>query len=135
MSFGEAVGQLPEWIRVWVIYLAIVTGGSIAILIASRRTWDAAAAIVAANALMIPSVLWLHGELGYVRLIGAPHLVFWTPLVAFLVWRLRSRPETGHWQRAAVWMLALSLTVSLGFDLVDTLRWLAGERAPMVGPG
>ena len=86
-----------------------------------------AAACVAVGVLM---PLW-HAQVGYVRLVALPHIVVWTPLAIYLYRRRKhfAAPWPVRWTVAA---LMATIVVSLGFDYVDLLRWLLGERAPLV---
>ncbi|MGF1500528.1 MAG: hypothetical protein ACFBSD_01820 [Paracoccaceae bacterium] len=131
MSFSEAVDQLPDWVQLWVLWLNIVTIAACAVAALARVTWVEAGAILLANALMVPTMLWLYGQVGMVRLLGLPHIVFWTPLLVWLVLRLRRRPLPAP-QRIVLSVYAGSIALSLAFDYTDVARWLAGERAPLV---
>ena len=33
---------------------------------------------------------WLYGEVGYVRLLGLAHVVFWGPVYGWIIWRRRA---------------------------------------------
>ncbi len=132
MSLNEAIQTLPGWVGVWLLWLNVAVIGSFVVLLFSRRTWRDAAAILAANALMVPSMQWLYGQVGFVRLLGLPHVVFWTPLVIWLVWRLRTDREISAPFRQVMWVLVASLCVSLAFDVVDVARYLAGETGSML---
>ncbi len=135
MSFQDALATQPDWVRLWVLWLNIATLGALALCLAARATWAEAAAIFLANLAMVPSMLWLHAEVGFVRLLGLPHLVFWTPLLVWLALRLRRRAEIPRLQRAGLLVYAATLAVSLAFDAADVLRYLLGERASLVPEG
>lgn len=132
LNFHEALATQPDWVRLWVGWLNIVTFGTLVVCLIARRTWVVAGAILAVNLPMVASMFWLYEEVGFVRLLGLPHLVFWTPLVVWIVLRLTRRPEIVQPQRAVLWLFVASLTVSLAFDLTDVARYLAGERQSLV---
>jgi hypothetical protein len=73
---------------------------------------------------------WLYGELGYVRLLGLAHVLFWTPLAIYLYLRLKN-PDVVTPFRQVMWFLLLTMLVSLAFDYTDIVRYLLGEREPM----
>jgi len=75
----------------------------------------------------------LYDAVGFVRLLGLPHIVVWTPLAAYLVWRLRQRDLPAA-PRIVTVVFTASICLSLAFDYVDVARWLMGERGPMVAP-
>ena len=60
-----------------------------------------------------------------------PHIVIWTPLAIYLYRRRKHfvNPWPVRWTVTA---LMATIVVSLGFDYVDILRYLLGERAPLV---
>lgn len=134
MTLTDAISTLPDWVRLWVLWLNIVVFGSFAILLFSHATWRSAAALLGANLLMVPAMLWLYGQVGFVRLLGLPHVIFWTPLVIFLFHELRTRPEIRTPFRQVLWVLVASLAVSLVFDISDVVRYLLGERASLLPP-
>lgn len=133
MSFSEALATQPDWIRLWVLWMNVaVVGGAVALAI-GRETRRDALVVVGLNALMVPTMYWLHAEVGYVRLLGLPHLIFWTPLVVWLVRRLRQGVPAPYRQVMAV--LAATLAVSLAFDVTDVIRYALGERQSLIPAG
>jgi hypothetical protein len=69
--------------------------------------------------------------MGYVNLLGLPHLVFWIPTVVFLIAQ-QSRGDMTIWPRWIIWLIMTVICISLAFDIVDVVRWVLGERAPLV---
>ena len=69
--------------------------------------------------------------MGYVRLLGLPHLIFWIPLVIYLILRVcRGTPiETPY--RQVLYVLIGTLLISLAFDAQDVVRYLLGETDPL----
>jgi len=135
MSFSDAIHTLPDWVRLWVLWLNIVTIGTFAILLLAKATWREAAVLLGVTVAMVITMLTLYAEVGFVRLLGLPHLIFWIPLVIWLIGRLRRSPGPPALQRWALWALVVSYSISLGFDAVDVARYLLGERASMLPPG
>jgi len=74
----------------------------------------------------------VENELGYVKLMGLSHIVFWTPLVFFLFSRAR-QPQMPIWPRRILWFVMATIVISLAFDYVDVARYFLGEREPFVG--
>ena len=112
----------------WMFGLVVIAP---VVLLLCRAQWlDLAVVAVASIAVLTLMPLW-HAQVGYVRLIGLPHIVVWTPLAIYLYRRRRHfmAPWPVRWTMAA---LMATIVVSLGFDYVDTLRYLLGERAPLV---
>jgi hypothetical protein len=133
MTFEEALAQQPQWVQIWVNLMAAILVGSFITLLFSRATRRDALVILLVN---IPNVLllqWMYAQLGYVRLLGLPHLIFWTPLAVYLVLRLRDPAIVAPF-RQVIWLLLAMMLISLAFDYADVARYLLGERAPLTGP-
>lgn len=120
----------PVWVQLWVVWTVAVIVATPVIM----RMYGAARRdhlIVAATtvALLVAMPLW-HDHVGYVRLLGLPHILVWTPLAVYL--HSRRRHLSSPWQvRRAVNVLMLTIVVSLAFDCVDAVRYMLGERAPL----
>ena len=131
ISLQDAIATLPAWVRIWITWMNIAVVSALAIFVIWRRTWLDAAVLLIVNIAMIVTMLTLYAEVGFVRLLGLPHLIWWMPLVGYFVWRIR-KADLPQPPRVAMMALAATLTVSLAFDAVDVVRWLMGERASML---
>ena len=114
----------PAWVVVWTDILAAILLASIVFAFFRRE----ALVIFIAGALGAAATLAIYSQVGYVRLLGLGHTLFWTPAVIWL-WMRRS-----SWRVAETWSgkyIALAFTVmviSLAFDITDVGRWILGER-------
>lgn len=117
---------MPRWVQLWMACV-LVPVNLLPFLLLSTPTGRAAA--LATLVAMLGGLPIMLAERGLSRFMSVPHLVAWIPLVTLLVtWLVRGRPmspaETG---------LALALvivnTISLGFDVVEFIRWSMGDRA------
>lgn len=133
MSFEEAIAQQPTWVQLWVNFMALVLVGSFITFLFSRATWRDAFILLVTTIPMALFMQWLYGQLGYVRLLGLPHVLIWTPLAIYLWFRLNN-PAIRTPFRQVMWLLLATITISLAFDYVDVARYLLGERAPMIPP-
>lgn len=133
MSFAEAMAAQPAWVGVWLKIL--MAGGFILplTLFIWRETRWAALFSVLGNVFNTFAVQWMYNQMGYVKLLGVPHMLAWTPLVVYLV-ILARRPTTRVWPRRICWVVVAVLSVSLAFDTVDAVRWILGERTPTFLP-
>jgi len=75
----------------------------------------------------------LYARLGFVRLLGIAHLVAWTPVLVWILFRLPLHDTSTPIGRWLVVLLVID-GVSLLIDAVDVVRYAAGERAPTVEP-
>jgi hypothetical protein len=134
MSFQEAIQLQPQWVQIWVLWLVVISFAWIPLLF-SKATRRIGLIVLLVNTAVTISMNWLYAEVGYVRLLGLPHLILWGPLAVYLWLQIRRRDDI---PRALYWLivvLAASITVSLAFDTVDVIRYLIGERAPLIPDG
>jgi hypothetical protein len=130
MTFGQAIDLLPLWVRVWLYIFVFGAGVLPVVLLFWRQSRKAAMVTLAADGAAAIAVSWLFGQLGYVKLLGLPHIIFWTPLVWFL-WREVKRGDMPSWPRRILWMVLAVFVVSLAFDYVDVVRYVLGERTAL----
>ena len=98
MSLQEAIAQQPQWIGWWLIWL---TFGAFLLpfaLLFWRSSRIAGAAGILASVASAYGVGWVYDRLGYVKLLGVPHILFWTPLAIYLIVLLR-RGDLPVWPR------------------------------------
>ena len=130
-GLDAALATEPLWLQAWVMLLVIthVT----ALLFVVRRRPEGGLAIRPEPVAIVLSFLaagvamsWLYQQVGYVRLLGLPHLVFWGPVWA---WVLHRRHDLGARTPFAIYVRAYLLVAgtSLVIDLVDVIRYLAGD--------
>ena len=123
-AFQAEIKAGPTWIYIWLNILSLVVMLSIPFAFISRQArW-----ILLSILLIFPTMIWLYGEIGYVRLLGIVHIIFWTPLMIYL-WHGRGQWRvgdtlTGKWLVLVFFVIA----ISLAFDYTDVIRWLLGER-------
>ncbi len=132
MTFSEALGAQAAWLSVWFYWLAIAVFILPLALFIWRETRAAAAATVASNLFNAIAVPWMYSQMGYVKLLGLPHILVWTPL-AWYLWRLINQANMPVWPRRILMVVLATLLGSLAFDTVDMVRYVLGERMPMVG--
>lgn len=114
--------EQPLGWRLWIIWMMVIN--SVSFLYLGRREGKIIAAIWVANAVTMMSMYWAFG---YVRLLGLSHVIWWTPMVIWLIPKIRSQQFTGNF---ALWIKVLVLTdiASLVIDYIDVARWVLGER-------
>ncbi len=113
----------------WQIWLGVLVAANIVIPFFFIHTLEAQ--VVSATAivgLVIMSVIF--SEKGFVRLMGIGH-IGWLPLVIWLWTRLDHAPADstfGYWLMAVIVLDSLSLII----DTIDVLRYVKGERTPVL---
>jgi len=115
---------LPTWVQVWV-GLLLVPINMIAILFVDQPSgvWIAILAI-GAMTLNMPVMLY---DRGFSKLMAFPHLIPWTVLVLWIVF---ARPVGSPAYDTYLWILLITNTISLGFDIPDAVNWWKGDREP-----
>lgn len=132
MTFNEAMALQPMWVQIWLNVLLV---GAF-ILPLSFLIWRQsrlAGVVTLAGALIAAvAIMWMYGQLGYVKLLGLPHVILWTPVSVYL-WRQIRRQDMPAWPRRLMSVSLAIIVISLAFDYVDVARWVLGERAAMAG--
>ncbi len=130
MTLSEAISHQPAWVQYWLYVLVF----SIVVLPLSLLIWKqtrlAAVVTVAASVLAGVGVSKLYDQLGYVKLLGLPHIILWTPLAWFL-WRQIKRNDLPQWPRRIMQVVLAVFVVSLVFDYADVARYVLGERTSL----
>lgn len=128
MTLSQAITTQPLWVQYWLNVLVF----SIVVLPLSLLIWRqtrlTAVITVVASVLAGIGVSKLYDQLGYVKLLGLPHIVLWTPLVWFLLRQIK-RDDVAVWPRRIMLAVLAVFVVSLVFDYVDVGRYILGERA------
>ncbi len=129
-SLGEAIAAEPLWLLGWVGLLGLAN--LLAILFVVTRTdgrWRVRPeplAILAAFFAAAMLMEWMYARVGYVRLLGLAHLVFWGPVWAWLVVR-RADIGTGTWFGRYIHFYLVIAGISLVIDATDVIRHLLGD--------
>ena len=71
---------------------------------------------------------FLYDTYGYTRILGLSHIILWTPLL-FYLWRRRSAFDASTWGGRYLWVVSITIFVSLIFDYVDLVRYFLGDQA------
>jgi len=133
MTLEEAMAAQQGWLSIW---LPILMFGSFALpllLLIWKPSRIAGVLAIIAGLLSFFAITWMYEKLGYVKLLGLPHVLFYTPVVIYFISRLRS----GSLPKFAAWTMSASLIIiliSLAFDYTDVARYVLGERTPTAVP-
>lgn len=114
----------PIWLQAWVGWMVAVNllGSLIFLKARVEAKWVFLAFLAAA--FMMEA---MYHQYGFQRILGLPHIIFWTPLVIYL-WRRQA-----VWERPGLspkWLAVVFVTnvTSLIIDYIDVARYLSGER-------
>ena len=128
-DLNAAIAMQSAWLQAWVMVLVVVNLAAALFLVVRRDgkfslRVEALAILVsffAAGAFMG----WLYDQVGYVRLLGLPHLLFWMPVYVWLVIKFRRNEFTPPFKQYLI-LYFLIAGASLVLDLIDVLRYLLG---------
>jgi hypothetical protein len=116
--------SLPVWVIVWIgLFLIPVNFAGFWFLDTVSGRWIAV--LGAGGILLNLPLVWLNSGLSKVLCI--PHILFWTPLVAILGYRLLTASMETTEFRLALVVFAVN-GVSLVFDYYDFFDWRRGNR-------
>jgi hypothetical protein len=128
MTMQEAIAQQPMWVQWWLYWLIAASLVAPLGLLIWRQTRLAGIVTIIASLVGGFGVQMLFDRMGYVKLIGLPHIIFWTPLAIYLITLLRrDLPTYARW---LVLLILVTILISLAFDYTDAIRYLLGDRAP-----
>lgn len=134
MTLVEAMAAHgPSWLGLWLNVLML--GGFILplALFIWKPTRMTALYCLIAGVLNAVGVGWMYEQMGYVKLLGLPHVLFWTPLAIHLWIKMRA-VEVPKIPRIIIGIILAVIVVSLAFDYTDVVRYLLGERTPLAMP-
>jgi len=125
--YTEMTTNSPTWVLVWVNAMVAVLALSIAFSFSYREArW-----ILLGVTLGMLGTIGAYALFGFTRLLGLGHILFWTPTLIYIVtvrgWKTYHKTLFSRWLILA----AIIIGISLAFDVVDLLRWILGERAPI----
>lgn len=130
-AFDADVKLLPQWVQIWMDVIGLVLLSSTIVLMISKQTRMLGGYLLMSTMLAVVTMVWMHSQMGMVRLLGIVHIVLWMPMIVHIWKRLRSDPPA---RLQTVFMTILMITCSLAliFDFYDVARWLFGQRAAIV---
>ena len=132
MTLDEAMAAHgPDWLSIW---MPVLFAGAFILplsLLIWKPTRIAAVVSVIASFLGAFTTNLLYAKMGYVKLLGLPHILFWTPLVIYLYTVLR-KPEVGKVPTVIITIVSIVILISLVFDYTDVIKYLLGDRAAAV---
>jgi hypothetical protein len=128
----EVIATQSAWLGYWLNWLMFAgVFLPVTLFIWKETRWAALGAVVAA-VLSGVAVYFMFEKMGYVKLLGLPHIVFWTPLALYL-FTLIKRQSTGRIPRMIMIVVLGTILISLAFDYTDAFRYIIGERTPLAG--
>jgi len=132
MTMQEAIALQPAWIGMWLRVLLLCAFILPISLVIWKKTRIAGIITPLASFASAFATGQLYNAVGYVKLLGVPHIIFWTPLVIYLIALWRSDDLTKI-PRIILSVVIGAILISLAFDYVDLARYILGDRTPLEG--
>lgn len=124
MDMMQDIAREGPLLQSWVYWMiALNTAAILFVIHRVEARWVLAAWI--ANLFLMG---FLYETYGYTRILGLSHVVLWTPLLVYL-WRRRSHFDSASWGGRYLWLVSVTILVSLVFDYVDLVRYFLGDQA------
>lgn len=116
--FVELIHQ-PAWVTAWVFYLMFINAASIGF-------WHEPLAKLIFIIFMVSAALMLslYSRFGYEKILGLGHIL-WIPLLIYLIVQI---PIFEGGFRLYLVVLAVSIAISLAFDIVDVWKYFTRQR-------
>ena len=132
MTLKQAVAAQPAWTFYWVKALGLFAFVLPLTLIFWKQSQIAGILTVTASIAGHIGLVKIYDRMGYVKLLGLPHIIFWTPLSAYLLIQIL-KPDMPIEPKAIMIIVLVVILISLIFDLVDLIRYISGNRMPLEG--
>ena len=125
-AFSEAMKNGPPWVFIWINIMTLVVFVGAAVFSFVRKE---ARFVLLSLLLIMPAMLWMFSYFGYEKILGLPHVIFWTPLLIYL-WRRRSEWRVlDTWSGKWLALVSAVIAISLLFDYTDVALYLLGHRS------
>ena len=125
-EFFEHINSAPIHWNIWMNLMGFMNFGAIIFALKDTR----ARVVVLAMIANIIFMVLLYNQFGYTRILGLSHIIFWTPLLAYL-WKQRRAYPDHLWANRWMWGIMIINGLSLLVDYTDVIRYLLGDRAPL----
>jgi hypothetical protein len=133
MTFQDAVAQQQQWVQLWLNWMLVGIFILPLALLIWRQTRITALVTLAGVLIAGFGTNWIFNQLGYVKMLGLPHVIVWTPLAYYLYLQIK-RADMPKWPRWIMMVILATILISLAFDYTDTIRYILGERTPLAKP-
>jgi hypothetical protein len=127
MTLSQAIAQQPLMVQYWLYVLAFAIVVLPLTLLIWKQTRLTAVITIAVSIIAGLGVSWIFDTYGYVKILGLPHIILWTPQAVYL-YRQIKRQDMPVWPKRITIVVLAMFMVSLVFDYIDVARYILGER-------
>ena len=127
MDFADALVRQPAWVGWWLNWLVIGAFGLPLVLLFWHQSRKAGFLSLLASVIAGLLIYLMSVQMGYVKLLGLPHILLWVPLLFYL--NAQQKREDMPWvPRRIMHVIMVTLLISLAFDTIATMQYLLGDR-------
>ena len=122
--FNEGFQSIAVGWQIWVYWMMALNTASIIFV----KKHIPARVILAVWMLNAGSMMITAEYVGFTRILGLVHVVYWTPLAIYLLTEIKKIDQKNLYQK---WITVLLVTIiaSLILDYIDVLRYILSDRA------
>lgn len=132
MTLEQAMAAQPSWVGIWLNILMLGAFAAPIVLLFWKESRRIAVAALLAGVASFIGVTMIYDASGYTKLLGLPHILFYTPL-AYVYWTRLQSGTLPAWPTRIAWFVLITVLISLVFDYTDALRYLFGNRTALPG--
>ena len=129
-NLNQAIASEPMWLQAWVMLLVVANLAALLFVVGRRegglRVRAEPIAILVSFVAAAVFMSWLYTQVGYVRLLGLAHIVFWGPAWLWVLSRRRTIGTADRFGKYVHFYLGVA-GVSLVIDVIDVVRYLLGD--------
>jgi hypothetical protein len=127
-EMNAQMAALPQAVQLWVNWMTLVFATSLLFVWRHKEARRALLAFLATFGL----ALAIFSVSPNVHLFAVAHLIFWTPLLAYLIrrWRRSGDLKYRKWSAYRIWVSLLigTVAISLAFDVRDVILVALGRK-------
>jgi hypothetical protein len=125
-TFNQGFEAMPIGWQAWIYWMTLVNTASLLFL----KNHISARVVLGVWIVNAGSMMAAAEVVGFTRILGLVHVVYWTPLAIYLFRKItvpEDDEDTGVYK---IWVRVLLVTIclSLILDYVDVVRYILGDR-------
>ena len=127
VQINAQMAVLGTPVELWMNWMVIIFMCSLLFAWRNKEARWAFAALV----ISLPTALLIFKLWGNVHLFALAHLLWWTPLLVYLILSFQRQEKFKQWGALRLWhhLLCITIVISLIFDLRDVYLVISGVKA------
>ncbi len=125
IDIWTSLRALPLWVQLWVFGILVPVNMAAIFFWGEVGGWIVAILAVGG---MLPNVVLILVQRGFSKAMALSHVLLWGPLLIIIALFLLNDPIVGGGYLIYLWILFGVDLFSLGFDVIDSIKWYRGDR-------